>query len=178
MTPRPKTLAQIAERSETIEDFGRLLRDWVHELRRVSSRPQARAAIAEKPRRLRGRFADGGVADAWLGAYAEFLAQRTGTEPPKWAFASALVAAEPWFANESAGLTSRVLALRDTPLPFKRRNLYTAYVELPVVLRAGRPIKTLAEKRRANAERQRRFRKRRTEELAALRKIAADGVRP
>jgi len=38
-------------------------------------------------------------------------------------------------------------------------------------LRAGRPVKSWDEKRRANAERQRRFRKRRQRELAELRSL-------
>ena len=58
------------------------------------------------------------------------------------------------------------------PLAFKRRNLFTPAVDLPLRLRAGRPEKTPEEKRRTNAERQRRFRKARQQELAALRKLA------
>lgn len=172
MTPRPTTLAQIAERSESVEDFGRHLRDWLHELRRLSSRQQVDAVIAEKPRRLRNRFAGGAVADAWLAAYAELLAQQASTVSPRWAFDGERVAPEPWFANESGSLTSRLLALEQTPLPFKRRNLYTPYVEVPLKLRAGRPAKSADEKRRANAERQHRFRTRRKAELATLRALA------
>ncbi len=172
MTPRPATLAQIAERSESVEDFGRHLRDWLHELRRVSSRLQVEAAVAERPRRLQNRFAGGAAGDAWLAAYAEFLAQRTGFSPPRWAYAPDRVAPEPWFANESGSLASRIFALRQTPLPFKRRNLYTPSVEMPVMLRAGRPAKSAAEKKRANALRQHRFRERRKAEFAALRTLA------
>jgi len=40
-----------------------------------------------------------------------------------------------------------------------------------VALRAGRPSKSAAEKRRANSLRQHRFRERRKAELAALRKL-------
>jgi hypothetical protein len=86
------------------------------------------------------------------------------------------VATEPWFANESGSLASRIFALRQTPLPFKRRNLYTPSVEIPIVLRAGRPAKSAAEKKRANAIRQRRFRERRKAELATLRKLDPHGL--
>jgi hypothetical protein len=143
-------LAQIAEGAESIEDFGRLLRDWLHELRRVSSRPQVDAAIGGRPRLLRNCFAGGAVADAWLAARAR-------------------VAPEPWFSKESAGIKSRGFALQQAPMPFKRRNLYTPSVDLPLRLHAGRPSKSLEEKRRSNAERQRRFRDRRRSELATLR---------
>jgi len=169
MTPRPATLAQIAEGAESIEDFGRLLRDWLHELRRVSSRPQVDAAIGGRPRLLRNCFAGGAVADAWLAAYAELVAQRTNGIPPNWAFDRARVAPEPWFSKESVGIKSRVFALQQAPMPFKRRNLYTPSVDLPLRLHAGRPSKSLEEKRRSNAERQRRFRDRRRSELATLR---------
>jgi hypothetical protein len=45
-------------------------------------------------------------------------------------------------------------------------------VDLPLWLRAGRPVKPAEEKRRNNAERQRRFRQAREKELKALRKLA------
>lgn len=62
---------RVAKRSDSIRDFGRHLRDWLHELRWVSTRHQAAAAIADAPARLREKLADGQVADAWLAAYAE-----------------------------------------------------------------------------------------------------------
>jgi len=112
------------------------------------------------------------VADAWLAAYAELLAQRIGTVPPNWAFDRSRIAPEPWFANEFGTLTSRIIALQCTPLSFKRRNLYTPSVEVPLGLRAGRPAKSAEEKRQANARRQRLFRERRKAEFAALRQLA------
>ena len=66
----------------------------------------------------------------------------------------------------------RALALARSPLAFKRRNIFTPAVDLPLRLRAGRPAKSPEEKRRVNAERQRRFRKARQRELIALRKLA------
>jgi hypothetical protein len=173
MTPRPATLREIAARSESLEDFGRHLRDWLHEVRRITSRAQARQAIAAKPPILRDRLADGGAADAWLAAYAEHLAHWAGIAPPEWAFAPGRIASQPWFAAGVKSDRLRNLALREAPLPFKRRNVFAAAVELPLRLRAGRPAKTTAEKRRANADRQRRFRVRRAAELKALRKLAA-----
>jgi hypothetical protein len=168
---RPATLAQIAERTESQEDFGRLLRDWLHELRRVSSRPQVAAAIADIPPALRGRFLGGTVADAWLAAYGEHLAVQAGIVPPKWVFDRRRTAPEPWFADESGNPALRAAVLRRTPLPFKRRNLYTRSVELPLDLRSGRPAKSADEKRLTNAARQHRFRQRRRLELISLRQL-------
>jgi len=180
MIQRPTTLAQVAERAESQEDFGRLLRDWLHELRRASSRPQVTAAIAETPRPLRNLFTGGPAADAWLAAYAEHLALQAGTPPPKWAFARARIAPEPWFAEAAGSPALRFAALRQTPLPFKRRNLYTRAVELSLGLRPGRPAKSATENQLANRERQQRFRERRKAELIELRTLAgaSDSPRP
>jgi hypothetical protein len=171
MSPRPKTLKEIAEQSDTIEDFGRHLRDWLHELRRATSRPQAAATITAEPPRLRDKFPQGRVADAWLAAYAEHLARKIGAAAPDWAFSPGRISEDPLF-DEGDTPVLRTLGLIRSPLAFKRRNIFTASVDLPLALRAGRPAKSAEERRKANAERQRRFRKARRDELAALRKLA------
>jgi hypothetical protein len=89
---------------------------------------------------------------------------------PAWADKRGRVAPEPWFATDTASPRLRLLALRDSPVAFKKRNLFTPAVDLPLALRAGRPVKSAEEKRRNNAERQRRFRERRLAELKQLRK--------
>ncbi len=172
MIARPKTLKKVAEQSASLAEFGLHLRDWLHELRRASSRPQAAAAIAEEPPRLARKFPQGQVADAWLGAYAEHLAGKLGVAAPVWAFALERVASEPLFDEGGDTPALRALALAQSPLAFKRRNIFTPSVDLPLRLRAGRPAKSPEEKRRVNAERQRRFRKARQLELIALRKLA------
>jgi hypothetical protein len=172
MSLRPTSLKEVAEQSETLTDFGRNLRDWLHELRRASSRPLAGAAIAEEPPRLADRFPEGRVADAWLAAYAEHLAGKIGQPAPAWAFGPERIATEPSFDAGADSPALRGLALAHAPLAFKRRNLFTPSVDLPLRLRAGRPVKSAEEKRKTNAERQRRFRKARQLELVALRKLA------
>lgn len=169
MSPRPASLAEIAERSGSLEDFGRHFRDWLHEIRRHSSRPQLEAAVQQEPPRLAARFAQGEVADAWLAAYAEHLAGRIGRPVPAWADKRGRVSSEPWFATDATNARRRQLALRDSPAAFKKRNLFTPAVDLPLALRAGRPAKSAEEKRRNNAERQWRFRARRRAELKQLR---------
>jgi hypothetical protein len=168
---RPRTLKEIAERTDSLGDFGLNLRDWLHELRGVSSRRQAAAAIADEPALLREKFAEGYVADAWLAAYAEHLAGKVGVCAPAWAFLPSRIAIEPIFDEGGASRRLRMLALAHAPQAFKRRNIFTPSVDLPVSLRAGRPAKSIEEKRRTNAERQRRFRKARLHELALLRKL-------
>jgi hypothetical protein len=106
-----------------------------------------------------------------MAAYAEHAAQLAGLDTPKWVHASSRTLKEPWFSVEGAG--ERQLALRDSPPAFKKRNLFTPSVDLPLRLRAGRPKKTDEEKRRVNAERQRRFRVRRAVEIDLLRQAGA-----
>lgn len=173
MITRPKSLKAVAEQSATLGEFGLNLRDWLHELRRASSRPQIMAAVAEEPPRLRKKFPQGRVADAWLAAYAEHLAQKIGRAAPVWAFAPGRVAAAPVFDEGSDRPALRLLALAHAPAAFKRRNIFTPSVDLPLRLHAGRPKKSPEEKRRNNAERQRRFRQARRAELVALLKLAA-----
>lgn len=74
----------------------------------------------------------------------------------------------------------RWLPLRDSPLPLKRRNLFlaSAEAELPLTLRRGRPRKSRQELRRNNAQRQRRYRERRAQELAMLRRLAGSTGEP
>lgn len=168
MNARPGSLKEIAERSATLEDFGRHFRDWLHEVRRYLSRPKLAAAVHEEPPLLAGRFAQGGVADAWLAAYADHLATLIGRPTPSWAQAPGRVSREPWFADDAKNPALRLVTLRDTPAAFKRRNLYTATVDLPLALRAGRPTKSTEEKRQTNADRQRRFRARRQAQLRQL----------
>ena len=152
MQPRPSTLAEIAVRADSLARFGRELADWLHTLRVCGSRPALVAAITDEPALLVGRFAEGALADATLAAYADLLATR--------------IAPEPWFAVN--GPRSRLLALRDAPPEFKRRNLFVAGPDLPVRLRAGRPPVSAEQKRAANAERQRRFQSRRRELVRQL----------
>ena len=169
MTPRPATLREIAAQSDSLETFGRLFRDWQHGLRGHSSRPALALAVRDEPPLLGTRFLQGAVADAWLAAYAEHLADKIRQPVPAWALTPGRALAEPWFASPGAVPARRLAALRDSPGPFKNRNLFTESVDLPLALRAGRPRKPAEAKRRANAERQRRFRARRGVELELLR---------
>lgn len=158
MSSRPITLQDVANRSDSLEAFGRHFQDWLHGLRNYTSRPPVEAALRPSPPRLRNRFSDGSVADAWLAAYAEFIALKLGLDVPAWA--EGRTSDQPWFAV-GTGTAERLAALRDSPPAFKARNVYTPSVDLPLRLAAGRPAKSAEELRRANAERQKRFRERR-----------------
>lgn len=158
MSSRPITLQDVANRSDSLEAFGRHFQDWLHSLRNYTSRPPVAAALRPSPPRLRNRFADGSVADAWLAAYAEYIALKLGLGVPAWVRGRTLE--QPWFAV-GTGTQERIAALRDSPAAFKKRNVYTPSVDFPLRLSAGRPAKSAEELRQANAERQRRFREKR-----------------
>jgi hypothetical protein len=166
MQRRPQTLAEVAARSDSLVRFGQELADWLHTVRTLGSRPALTRTIETTPPRLAARFAEGALADATLAAYADYLSTRIQTTPPGWCFEPERIAPEPWFAEE--GPRSRLLALRDTPPAFKRRNLFTPAPDLPVRLRRGRPQVSAEVKRATNAARQRRFQQKRQQLLRNL----------
>ena len=178
MTPRPTTLKEVAEQSHSMAEFGLNFTDWLHEIRRLSSRIQLENTFTDEPRMLDDRFPEGAIADAWLAAYAEHLALRINRPPPDWAFKATRTAKEPWFSDVLNSPKLRESALARSPLAFKRRNIYTYSVELPLRLHRGRPRKSLEQKRKSNAERQRRFRARRKAELEKLRDLLAVRTTP
>lgn len=169
---RPLTLAEVAARADDQRTFGLELQDWLHTIRAIRARPAIAHSIAKEPQKLAERFPEGRIADAWLGAYAEHLAIAANLPVPSWVFKSERISTVPWFNVEAPA--ERLLALRDSPPAFKNRNLFTPRVDLPLRLRAGRPPVSAEQKRRKNAERQRRFRQRRADELAALRKATRE----
>lgn len=166
MQPRPQTLTEVADRADSLARFGRELADWLHTVRTLGSRPALARTIEIAPSRMSGRFPEGSLADATLAAYAEWLSAHIRIAPPAWCFEPERIASEPWFADE--GPRARLLALRDTPPAFKRRNLFTSAPDLPVRLRRGRPPVPAETKRANNAARQRRFQQKRRELLREL----------
>ena len=167
MTQRPQSLAEVAERGEDLRSFGWEFQDWLHTVRATQTRSALRRQIAEEPKSLADQFPEGRNADAWLAAYAEFTAENAGIPVPSWTQSPSRFLADPWFSVQAPD--ERLLALRDSPPPFKNRNLFTPRVDLPLRLRAGRPPVSDEHKREKNRERQRRFREKRAAELAQLR---------
>ncbi len=152
---RPKTLKELARQSETLEEFGYNLRDWQHEIARlVTSRSELTERLREAPRLLAGRFADGDVADAYLAAYAEWLAENAGVVPPKWVNQETRVAGKSWYSDDSREQLESL-----TPYNFSRRGLYTIPDNI-FKPRRGRPRVSEESKRLKALERQRAYRRR------------------
>jgi hypothetical protein len=175
MSKRPTTLKEVAAQSASLSEFGLNLRDWLHELRRASSRNQAAAAIAEEPPPLRERFAEGAVAMRGWGHMRNTWRNGSASRPqlgrsPRAHRAGARLRhrrRKPGAADTGARLC---------PAAFKRRNIFTPSVDPPLRLRAGRP-KNRGRNAPHNAARQRRFRAARQKELSRLRKSPANSAR-
>ncbi len=153
---RPQRLADVAAQSRTLEEFGRNLRDWQHEIQRgrIHSRKAFAQRIAEEPELLRTRFEGGDVADAYLAGYAEWLADEAGIARPDWCNSSQRVAERPWFASPLRGHL-----LVASPASFRQRQIFTI-PERVFTPRAGRPPASQAHKRERARLRQKAYRKR------------------
>ena len=152
---RPQTARGVAQRTKTLHEFGLNLRDWLHELRRVSSRAQLFHAVKTRPPPLRNRFEQGDLADAFLAAQVEWLCRRSQVTPPRWTHDTCYVLDEPWFSIPSKRLRAHLLL--DTPDEFRNRNLFTT-PEGEVNIRNGRPFVDAAVKREKARLRQQQYR--------------------
>lgn len=153
---RPVTLADVTRHADSLEAFGMNLRDWQHEIQRggVRSRAEFSRRLSEVPPQCRRRFVGGDVADAYVAAYAEWLADQAGIDRPAWTGNASRVAGDPWFATPLRG---RLLAT--TPASFRQRNLFT--VPEPVFRAApGRPRVSGEHKREKARMRQKAYRQR------------------
>lgn len=115
---RPPTLAETAELAQSSATFHLHLRDFLDEFR---SAPDA-SRLAAEPRRLAQVYPGGHVADAYLAAVAVSLAREARLIPPAWAWAEDRKLREPWFAWPGPAL--RATLLRESPAPFRERNLF------------------------------------------------------
>ena len=166
---RPQTAAEVCEGVNDAEDFGRNVRDWQHELLKVTSRPTFARLIKEAPPLLRDRLKDGGQCDAYLAAYVEWLSDRAGIEAPNWVFDPRRTADRPWFDHPPLWAQSFV----NSPAAFRRRGVFTKPDNV-IRIHRGRPPVSSEEKRRKNAERQRRFREKVKAKLARLKELEAE----
>jgi hypothetical protein len=120
---RPTSLQEVAIESAAYAEFGRHLKDFLHEFAFATKRGLAlEPLLLEEPPRLAGRFDQGKVCDAFLAATADYLARVNAIQTPAWALEQDRVLDEPWFSEELP--TVRLLLLRDTPSAFKDKNVF------------------------------------------------------
>ncbi len=152
---RPASARAVARRTRSLQDFGYCLRDWMHELGRLSTRKQLRTAVWVRPETLAGRFPEGALADSFLAAQVEFLCNRAGIGSPRWVRDPRFVLEVPWFSIPGPAVRAHLLL--DAPVEFRNRNLFTV-PESPFKLRSGRPRVSEAQKREKARLRQQRRR--------------------
>jgi hypothetical protein len=116
-------LQEVAHESATYPEFGRNLKDFLHEFAfaKKDAKPLA-PLLADRPDRLANRFNEGKVCDAFLAATADYLSRINGLPTPEWALAEDLMLEEPWFSVEFPQM--RGFLLRDTPSAFKDKNIF------------------------------------------------------
>lgn len=128
---RAKTLSDVAAWSGSNAVFGRNLRDWVDHVRTLTVRAHAIGSVIVPPRLLRGKFAEGEVADAWLAAYAEYVCLHASADIPEWALKPNRFLSAPSFDAGVVDPRQRALALDQSPEAFRRRNIFSTAVALP-----------------------------------------------
>ena len=169
---RSTTLKEVSAQSSSLEEFGLLLRDWIHHVTRrdVSNRPALALAISKAPSIRKKKFIYGEVGDAYLAAYAEWIADQAGIERPVWTRESKRSLNEPWFSDNA-----RASLLIDTPASFRQRGVFTI-PEKVVCLRRGRPRVSNEQKRNKARERDRRYREKVREKLQKLKQLEEAGL--
>ena len=169
---RPTTLKEVSAQSSSLEEFGLLLRDWIHHVTRrdVSNRPALALAISKAPSISKKKFTGGEVADAYLAAYAEWIADQAGIDRPLWTRESKRSLSDPWFSDNA-----RASLLVSTPASFRQRGIFTI-PENVVRLRRGRPRVSPEQKRVKARERDQRYRAKIREKLAKLKQLEDSGL--
>ena len=167
---RPGTLKEVAVWSKSIQEFGMNLRDWQHEIQRggVHSKSEFSKRISEAPPFLAQRFSEGKIADAYLAAYAEWLADQAGISRPPWCSNKKRITEDPWFSAPS-----HRLLLVQSPASFRQRNLFTI-PERVFTPKAGRPPVPSDQKREKARLRQKAYRTRIRELVQKARTLSSD----
>lgn len=117
---RPGSLAEVAARSADLRSFHYAVAELLDQFaieRRASM-------LDEEPARLAAQLSDGEIADAYLAAVAVSLARSINVAPPRWAWDASRKLRRPWFAHPGAAL--RATLIRESPAPFRERNLFVS----------------------------------------------------
>jgi hypothetical protein len=115
---RVASLAEVAELSDTPENFSLAFRDFLDGFYEAPSDGRLRGEPAD----LRAALQDGGYADAYLAATAEYLARCFNLTVPRWSLNPARIADEPRFAMKTH--EGRMFLLLESPPEFRARNIF------------------------------------------------------
>ncbi len=111
------TLARVAARTLSGEDFHHAIREFIDEFS-LRGDDRSRSASVDEPPPLTGdsRF------DAYLGALAEHLASVHGLSSPQWSLEPSRFLERFWFVSEVKGF--RAISIAQAPAAFKRRGVF------------------------------------------------------
>lgn len=112
-----QTLAGVAQRTCSGEDFHRAIREFLDEFALRGDDSSRFDAISEKPLPT-GEPRQ----DAYLGALAEHLAVTHGLERPSWSVEPERFLPSFWFVSETPGF--RAISISQAPAAFRRRNVF------------------------------------------------------
>jgi hypothetical protein len=163
---RPHTAAEVAQGVLDAETFGRNVRDWQHELRKIPHKKEWKQRVDTAPALLEPILKDEGQCDAYLAAYVEWLCDRAGIDAPDWVNDPERYARSAWFDLPNLWPDSFVQA----PRSFRVRGIFTI-PENVIHLRKGRPKTSPESKRKKNALRQKQHRERVKEKLEKLKEL-------
>jgi hypothetical protein len=119
----PASAMEVAAESPDYGEFGRNLKDFLHQFMFTKERGIPLAPLlAQEPPRLASRFKEGKICDAFLAATADYLSRVNRIPTPEWALKDDLMLDEPWFSPDY--IEVRLMLLRDTPSAFKDKNIF------------------------------------------------------
>ena len=91
----------MAAETGSYRDFGRHLKDFLHEFALAKKRGLALASLLSgEPSRLAEQFEEGKICDAFIAATADYLSRVNGIHTPAWALKEDRVLDKPWFSED------------------------------------------------------------------------------
>jgi len=112
-----QTLAAVARRAGSGEDFHHAVREFLDEFALRGDDHSRSAAISERPIDTGERRYD-----AYLGALAEHLAAAHGLGRPDWSLERGRFLERFWFVSDVSGF--RAMAIAQAPAAFRRRGVF------------------------------------------------------
>ena len=115
---RPASLAEVARESSDETALSFHLRDFLDEF---YAQPSP-ARLEEEPPLLADLLKDGGRADAYFAATADYLSRKYQFNAPGWTRSDQRTLRSPFFALESHA--ARMWLIVESPAPFRERNIF------------------------------------------------------
>lgn len=113
---RPKTIAEVANRTKEFGNFHAHLREFIDEFDKKKDVADTSSMFEEEP------DIDDGVAKPFLAATTEYLCRKGGQRPPLWTNGADCFLNRPYFASPLQ--SHKALLLASSPAAFRRRMIF------------------------------------------------------